>query len=51
MCVDCFERYCWNADGAAATGSSSRANGGYAKMGVDGVLVAASALLALLMLH
>jgi lysophospholipase len=50
VCVGCFERYCWGADGAAAT-AGSKANSGYGRVGVSGVLVGVSVLLALLMLH
>ncbi|KIM35894.1 hypothetical protein M413DRAFT_32127 [Hebeloma cylindrosporum] len=51
VCVGCFERYCWEGDGAAATGTSSKAKSGYGRNGVDGVLVVVLGLLALLMLH
>jgi len=49
VCVGCFERYCWGPNGFAATGA--KANSGHARMGVDGVFVAVSVLLAFLMLH
>ena len=48
VCVGCFERYCWNA--GAATGAKAN-SGYYARMGVNGVFVAISVFLGLLMLQ